>query len=305
MKTMKGPGLFLAQFAGDSRTVQFPRRHLPLGRISRLQGRSDPDLGRAAVRLAESRRVRRLLRRHHGDGAASRPRITELSTHLQGQFVAVHPAFDEAFDGFAAPEVRGNPKARQEWAVEQLLLAAKASRRLGLKRTCDFLRRSRLALHVSVAATPGGSGRNCFRGTGTSLAADPRRIRRGRMRRLLRDTSRRGSSRWSHIRAVRRCRRRPRARVHQLRSEPLSAATTRLSRLYRSLSRAHQGVPRQGRGVQSHAGGSASMAVMRTGSTAPAASARSATDKSISARSSPSSHNTITIPGPCSNGNAA
>ena len=46
--------------------------------------------------------------------------ITELSTHLQGQLVAVHPAYDEAFDGFAAPEVRGNPKARQAWAVDQV-----------------------------------------------------------------------------------------------------------------------------------------------------------------------------------------
>lgn len=48
-------------------------------------------------------------------------KATELSrTHLQGQLVAVHPACDEAFDGFAAPEVRGNPKARQEWAVDQV-----------------------------------------------------------------------------------------------------------------------------------------------------------------------------------------
>ena len=36
--------------------------------------------------------------------------VTELSTHLQGQLVAVHPAYDELFDGFAAPEVRGNPE---------------------------------------------------------------------------------------------------------------------------------------------------------------------------------------------------
>ncbi|MBW1279574.1 sugar phosphate isomerase/epimerase, partial [Escherichia coli] len=46
--------------------------------------------------------------------------ITELSAHLQGQLVAVHPAYDELFDGFAAPEVRGNPAARQAWAVDQL-----------------------------------------------------------------------------------------------------------------------------------------------------------------------------------------
>tara|TARA_R110001599_G_scaffold40516_2_gene123048 strand:- start:1166 stop:2080 length:915 start_codon:yes stop_codon:yes gene_type:complete len=58
--------------------------------------------------------------------------LTELSTHLQGQLVAVHPVYDEMFDGFAVPEVRGNPKARQAWAVDQLKLAAKASQNLGL-----------------------------------------------------------------------------------------------------------------------------------------------------------------------------
>jgi sugar phosphate isomerase/epimerase len=64
--------------------------------------------------------------------------ITELSTHLQGQLVAVHPAYDAAFDGFAAPEVRGNPAARQAWAVEQLMHAAKASQHLGLKAHATF-----------------------------------------------------------------------------------------------------------------------------------------------------------------------
>ena len=64
--------------------------------------------------------------------------ITELSTHLQGQLVAVHPAYDSAFDGFAAPEVRGNPKARQEWAVNQLMMAAKASNSLGIDKHVTF-----------------------------------------------------------------------------------------------------------------------------------------------------------------------
>jgi sugar phosphate isomerase/epimerase len=41
--------------------------------------------------------------------------LTELSTHLQGQLVAVHPAYDEAFDGFAPEAVRGNREARQAW----------------------------------------------------------------------------------------------------------------------------------------------------------------------------------------------
>src|SRR6266700_1097974 len=64
--------------------------------------------------------------------------ITELSTHLQGQLVAVHPAYDVAFGGFAPEKVRGNSKARQAWAVEQLLLAAKASANLGLTAHVTF-----------------------------------------------------------------------------------------------------------------------------------------------------------------------
>ncbi len=98
------------------------------------------------------------MRRIRGVARENGVEITELSTHLQGQLVAVHPAYDEAFDGFAAPEVRGNPKARQEWAVEQVKLALKASRNLGLNAHATFLRRARLALRLSLAAAPGRSG---------------------------------------------------------------------------------------------------------------------------------------------------
>ena len=64
--------------------------------------------------------------------------ITELSTHLQGQLVAVNPAYDEAFDAFAPAQVHGKPKERQKWAVGQMLLAAKASRNLGLDASVSF-----------------------------------------------------------------------------------------------------------------------------------------------------------------------
>lgn len=55
-----------------------------------------------------------------------------MSTHLQGQLVAVHPAYDALFDGFAPEEYRGNAKARTEWAVQQVKYGAKASQHLGL-----------------------------------------------------------------------------------------------------------------------------------------------------------------------------
>ena len=64
--------------------------------------------------------------------------VTELSMHLQGQLVAVHPAYGVAFDGFADPSVRGNPQARQQWAVDQVKKAISASANLGIKNHVTF-----------------------------------------------------------------------------------------------------------------------------------------------------------------------
>ena len=138
MRTLKGPAVFLAQFAGDEPPFS------TLGGIARwaashgFVGVQIPswdarlfDLRRAAESQAYCDEVRGVL-------AEAGVQATELSTHLQGQLVAVHPAYDAAFDGFAPPEARGNPKARQAWAVEQLRLAARASRNLGLSAHATF-----------------------------------------------------------------------------------------------------------------------------------------------------------------------
>jgi sugar phosphate isomerase/epimerase len=138
MKTMKGPGVFLAQFAGP----EPPFNSLPdIARWARDKGfvgvqmpTTDPrlfDLGLAAESDAYCDEVRGVL-------AAAGVELTELSTHLQGQLVAVHPAYDTLFDGFAPESVRGAPRARQAWAIDQLGLAARASRRLGLTASVTF-----------------------------------------------------------------------------------------------------------------------------------------------------------------------
>ena len=138
MTMIKGPGLFLAQFAGD----EAPFNSLPaitkwaagLGykgvQIPSWDGRLF-DLAKAADSDAYCDEVK-------GICSDAGVEITELSSHLQGQLVAVHPAFDDGFDAFAAPEVRKNPTARQAWAVDQMKLAAKASRRLGLDNHVSF-----------------------------------------------------------------------------------------------------------------------------------------------------------------------
>jgi sugar phosphate isomerase/epimerase len=138
MKTIKGPGIFLAQFAGDDAPFNsldaIGTYMAGLGykgvQIPSWDGRLF-DLRRAAESQDYCDEVKGLLT---DKGLA----ITELSTHLQGQLVAVHPAYDAQFDAFAAPEVRGNPSARQAWAVEQMTLAAKASQRLGLTTHASF-----------------------------------------------------------------------------------------------------------------------------------------------------------------------
>jgi sugar phosphate isomerase/epimerase len=138
MKTIKGPAIFLAQFAADAPPfntldgiAKWAAGHGYVGvQIPSWDSRLF-DLSRAADSKTYCDEVRGTLARH---GIAP----TELSTHLQGQLVAVHPAYDLAFDGFAPEAVRGNPGQRQAWAVEQLKLAAKASSNLGLTTHATF-----------------------------------------------------------------------------------------------------------------------------------------------------------------------
>ena len=138
MKTIKGPALFLAQFAGDDPPFDtlpaIAKWAADLGFVGiQIPSWDDRlfDLGQAAESKDYCDEVLGVL-------ADAGLELTELSTHLQGQLVAVHPAYDEAFDGFAAPEVRGNSAARQEWAVDQMMKAAAASNNLGLTDHATF-----------------------------------------------------------------------------------------------------------------------------------------------------------------------
>lgn len=138
MKTMQGPAIFLAQFAGDEAPFDtldnIARWAAGLGfkavQIPTWDGRLF-DLEKAANSRAYCDDIAGCLDRH---GLV----ISELSTHLQGQLVAVHPAYDAGFDGFAADHVRGDPHARQMWAVDQLRMAALASAHLQLGAHATF-----------------------------------------------------------------------------------------------------------------------------------------------------------------------
>src|ERR1700682_2637451 len=113
--TMKGPAIFLAQFAGAA--PPFDSFDAICGWAAGLGYKgvqvptTDPrliDLEKAAASQTYCDEIAGVAARH---GLV----ITELSTHLQGQLVAVHPAYNEAFDAFAPTAVEGRPEARPRW----------------------------------------------------------------------------------------------------------------------------------------------------------------------------------------------
>ncbi|MBB1505136.1 sugar phosphate isomerase/epimerase [Pseudoalteromonas sp. SG41-1] len=138
MKQIKGPAIFLAQFISDeapfnsfvticqwAANLGYKAIQLPTAN-SRIF-----DLEKAAQSQDYCDEVTSI-------AAQAGLTISELSTHLQGQLVAVHPAYDEMFDNFAPQALRGDPIARTKWAINQLMMAAKASKNLGLKSHVTF-----------------------------------------------------------------------------------------------------------------------------------------------------------------------
>ncbi|XQW86554.1 sugar phosphate isomerase/epimerase family protein [Thalassotalea piscium] len=138
MKKIKGPGIFLAQYTDDASpfnnleeicqwaaSIGFKAIQIPTW---------DPrlfDLAKAASDEAYCQNILSIIEK-------SGLTISELSTHLQGQLVAVNPAYNEMFDSFAPSNVQNNPSARTDWAIEQLKLAAHASKNLKLTTHVTF-----------------------------------------------------------------------------------------------------------------------------------------------------------------------
>ncbi|WP_298281873.1 sugar phosphate isomerase/epimerase [Acidocella sp.] len=138
MKTLKGPGVFLAQFVRDEAPFDNIDGLAGWAAEKGFKGVQIPSWDKRVIDLelaADSQDycddLRGRLARH---GLV----VTELASHLQGQLVALHPAFDLPVDSFAPRHLHRNPAARQGWAETQLRLAARASRRLGLDRHVTF-----------------------------------------------------------------------------------------------------------------------------------------------------------------------
>ncbi|MEP7228684.1 MAG: sugar phosphate isomerase/epimerase [Ginsengibacter sp.] len=132
MKTIKGPGIFLAQFIGDAAPYNNLKDICEWAKSIGFTGVQIPTWDAKMIDLKKAAQSKTYAQELKGTVNDCGLEITELSTHLQGQLVAVNPAYDKLFDSFAPPEFRNNSKARTKWAVQQLKYAAKASQNLGL-----------------------------------------------------------------------------------------------------------------------------------------------------------------------------
>ena len=138
MKTIKGPSIHLAQFSDT---------HPPFNQLATIAAWASGlgfkavqvpawdqrlfDVAKAAESQAYCDDIAGVLGEH---GVV----ISELTTHIFGQLVAVHPAYDAMCDAFAPEPLRGNSRERGEWAISRIKLAAKASRRLKLTEIGTF-----------------------------------------------------------------------------------------------------------------------------------------------------------------------
>ena len=138
MKTIKGPALFLAQFAGDEAPFNDWPGITRWAKEAGYDGVQVPSWDNRLVDLDKAAESKGYCEEWAGQAAEAGIEVTEFACHLQGQLVAVHPAYDAAFDGFATEAVRGDPKARQAWAVDQVRKTIKASANLGLTAVPTF-----------------------------------------------------------------------------------------------------------------------------------------------------------------------
>lgn len=138
MNTIKGPAIFLAQFVSEKAPFNSLKGLCEWVKSLGYKAIQIPTWESALIDLKLAAESQVYADELKGTVASFDLEISELSTHLQGQLVAVHPAYAQQFDHFAAEEVRAKPDAQQKWATEQVKMGAKASQRLGLSAMPTF-----------------------------------------------------------------------------------------------------------------------------------------------------------------------
>ena len=138
MKTIKGPAIFLAQFVDKKKPFNSLEGMCKWAASLGYKGIQIPTWESGLIDLEQAAKSKAYCAELKGKVESYGLKITELSTHLQGQLVAVNPAYDLMFDAFAPKAVKGKPKARTGWAIKTVKQALTASKNLGLKAHVTF-----------------------------------------------------------------------------------------------------------------------------------------------------------------------
>jgi sugar phosphate isomerase/epimerase len=136
--TIKGPAIFLAQFAGDAAPFNSFDAICKWAAGLGYKGVQVPTWDARFIDLKKAAESKTYCDKLKGTAAKHGITITELSTHLQGHLVAVNPAYTDVLDAFAPKEVQGKPDARRAWAEQQVKWGAMASKNLGLTSHVSF-----------------------------------------------------------------------------------------------------------------------------------------------------------------------
>ena len=138
MKTIKGPGIFLAQFVGAENPFNNLKNICEWASNLGYKAVQIPTWEEGLIDLKKASESKTYCDELKGIVNEAGMEISELSTHLQGQLVASHYAYDKMFDAFAPKTLHGNVKGRTEWAIDQLKYASDASKHLGLTEMATF-----------------------------------------------------------------------------------------------------------------------------------------------------------------------
>src|SRR5690348_18413773 len=114
MTTIKGPAIFLAQFMSDKPPFHDLKAICLWAESLGFKGVQIPTWDTRCIDLQKAAESKTYADEIKGIVNECGLEISELSTHLQGQLVAVHPAYDDLFDSFAPESLRKNPGARTE-----------------------------------------------------------------------------------------------------------------------------------------------------------------------------------------------
>lgn len=129
MQKIKGPAVFLAQFMRDEAPFNDIKSIGKWFAQMGYKGVQIPTWDSRAIDLKQAAKSKTYCDEYKGMLNQMGLEPTELASHLQGQVLAIHPAYEIMFEAFHPAGLKGN--ARTEWAAGELKKSILASAHMG------------------------------------------------------------------------------------------------------------------------------------------------------------------------------